>query len=139
MFQLYYRTTENTIQFDSLESLYLLPYLVRFGVRADCQLPWDDAVILEADRLSLFRDLLVEAFSSLARDCYVEPSVESRQKHSSRYQKISLNGKRYVVDYRSSRIGRLMFCLHQRITFWESIISEDGSIELGASGLQLES
>jgi len=86
---------------------YLYSYLLRFAKRNK---------ILFSENLEIPNDLLIDfslmletSLQDLLEDCYEEPTHKQRSKFPTRYQKINLRDKLYVVDYRKDIVGKIAY------------------------------
>jgi len=103
---------------------YFHSYLVRFCYKNKIDYLSNDIIILEQKHLLEFKDVVYEALKQLIEECYEEPSHKQRSKYGSRYQKIFINDKQYVVNYRTDYLGILMYGLHYLLTWTEKHIKE---------------
>lgn len=105
-----------------IEVKYLYSYFFRFDNRYSTSLLELGITILSGDNLSAFKHCFSQALSDLLLDCYVEPSIRKRQKYPTSYEKFKFAGEKYVVDYRTSMLGRLIYALYTRLIFTEKAI-----------------
>lgn len=90
---------------------YLNSYLFRFAINKEIfsaseEIRIDDKLCAEL----IF--VIEEALRELLENCYKEPSHKSRSQHASRYQKISLDNKLYIVDFRTNPVGNTAYGIH---------------------------
>lgn len=117
-----FKLKEEEYELDEIEVKYLFPYLFRFDNNTGMTLLEDGVTKLTGDNLIEFKGYLSGALSELLLDCYEEPPVKRRQKHSTFFEKFMFDGKKYIVDYTTSAIGRLMYTLFLRIVFVDKAI-----------------
>ncbi len=105
---------------ESIEVNYLFSYLLKFGCKTKIEGP------LLLDLKTLFE----KALQDLICNCYNEPSIKSRQKHPTRFEKFEFYNNKYTVNYVHSTPERLMFLLFTRIQMIENAINTNGWIIL---------
>lgn len=103
-------------QLEDLEFSYIFSYLLRFDFKQQTTLLNAGSSSLIGDDLKHFKESLTVALRELLSECYVAPNPKRRQKHPTYYEKFLFDDKRYVVDYTTSTVGRLMFTLRLRLT-----------------------
>lgn len=90
---------------------YLYSYLFRFAINKKIFSASEEIRI--NDELCTELILVIEeALRELLKNCYIEPSHKSRSQHASRYQKISLDNKLYLVDFRTDPVGNTAYGIH---------------------------
>lgn len=93
---------------------YLYPYVLRYSIRN--KIPLDhDSLPLPIELSQDFRDYLLVILNELLSECYTEPSLRQRTKNSSRYRKIEMAQKLYIVNYRNDLVGMIAFGIHSLI------------------------
>ncbi len=87
---------------------YLYSYIFRFAIKKE--------IFSAAEEIRINDELCTElivvievALRELLENCYIEPSHKSRSQHASRYQKISLDDKLFIVDFRSNPVGNTAY------------------------------
>ncbi|MCP4460161.1 MAG: hypothetical protein GY816_19380 [Cytophagales bacterium] len=101
-----------TIGQDTVESKgflfdYLYSYLLRFAKQN--KIPFSESIEIPNDLLTDFLAMLEISLQDLLEDCYEEPTHKQRSKFPTRYQKIWLKEKLYVVDYRKDIVGKIAY------------------------------
>lgn len=90
---------------------YLFSYLFRFAINKDIFSASEEIRI--NDELIPEIILVIEgALRELLDNCYIEPSHKSRSQHASRYQKIYLDNKLYIVDFRTNPVGNTAYGIY---------------------------
>lgn len=107
---------------EEIEIKYLFPYLFRFDNNNGTLLLDEGITKLSGDSLIEFKKYISKALCDLLSDCYIEPPIKRRQKHPTFYEKIEFKGAKYVLDYTTSILGRLMYTLYLRVTFVDKAI-----------------
>ena len=115
---------------EDLEKDFLFPYLLRFVLSNKVDLAVNDRLELSGVLVGSLKNYLGQALSELLSDAYQEPPSRHRQKYYTRYRKFEFRGRRYVVDYTTSPIGRLMYLIAQRV----GLLDEDRTVTIIASG-----
>lgn len=111
---------------EEIETKYLFPYFFRFDNHNDSKLLESGITTLSGNSLIEFRNYIFQALNELLLDCYDEPPIKKRQKHPTFFEKFIIDNKKYVVDYTTSTLGRLLYTLYLRFSFIEKAI-ESGS------------
>lgn len=90
---------------------YLYSYFFRFAIKKE--------IFSASEEIRINDELIPEiiiviegALRELLENCYIEPSHKSRSQHASRYQKISLDNKLYIVDFRTNPVGNTAYGIH---------------------------
>lgn len=86
---------------------YLHSYLLRFAKRN--KIPFSESLEIPNHLLTDFSAMLETSLQDLLEDCYEEPTHKQRSKFPTRYQKINLKDKLYVVDYRKDIVGKIAY------------------------------
>ena len=92
---------------------YLYPYLIRFCIAKQIGIEWKNneiqiPTIFKDDFINLLKKILDELLS----ECYKEPSQKERSKYSSRFQKITIDTKIYILNYRTDIVGKIGYALN---------------------------
>ena len=114
---------------ESTEVNYLYSYFLKFGCKKEIII-FNKKNKIHGALLNDLKILFEEALRDLIENCYIEPSLRSRQKHPTRFQKFEFENKKYVVNYVLSPIGRLIFLLFSRIQMIKNAIDNDDWIIL---------
>jgi len=101
---------------------YLYSYLFRFAIKNEILTATEDLVIND-DLCKELIGVLENALRDLLENCYVEPSHKSRSQHASRYQQIYLDGKLYIVDFRTNPVGNTAYGISLLLS-WLSLKSK---------------
>lgn len=132
MFSVWVCYEDKKYEFFPLESHYMFPFLLRYGVNSGFDIPWSCEISVSGGDLELLLRYFTEALSSLLDDCYTEPVEVASGKHHGRFRKFEFCNRIYKVDYRKSNLGKLMYCLRDRISLVEDVIHRGGTMVLGA-------
>jgi hypothetical protein len=90
---------------------YLHSYLFRFAINKEIYTASEE-IRINDELLPEIIELVEGALRELLEKCYVEPSHKSRSQHASRYQKIRLDNKLYIVDFRTNPVGNTAYGIH---------------------------
>jgi len=124
---------EEMFELEPLEIDYMFSYLYRFGINNDLNIIHSSHLKLEILNLEKLRDCFFTALRDLLVDCYEEPSLRKRQKHPSFYEKVMFMDKRYVVNYTTSTLGRLIYTLSLRLEFIEYAMRSEMKPEISSN------
>lgn len=112
------------------ESAFLFPYLIRFCCKQDLDFVREKEINLENELLNEFRDIVTESLNHLINDCYKEPTLKARQKHPTRFEKIFLFENKYIIDYRTSIAGKLIYSVYSIFQFVNRLIDTNGILNI---------
>src|SRR5690606_11836043 len=110
-------TGDTTSELEEVEIKYLFPYFLRFDYIHQIEVSNEGTTILSGSHLIAFKVSLYKALSELLDECYEEPPIKRRQKHPTLFEKFYFKEKKYIVDYTTSIIGRLMYTLYLRLCY----------------------
>ncbi|WP_407264505.1 hypothetical protein [Tenacibaculum maritimum] len=126
MYQIYLTTKTENWNFEKVENYYLFSYIFRF---LNAEKITDDKIFLSRDYNKMFTDVLELALSDLLEENYIKPEQKKIQKHSTRYERFVFKETKYVVNYTTSVLGRLIYTLYLRIKFVKDNPDVDITIE----------
>lgn len=92
---------------------YLYPYLLRFTKRNG--IPFNENIEISESFVTDFLQILEVSLQDLLDDCYEVPTHKQLSKFSTRYQKIYLGDRPYVVDYRKDIVGKIAYRIYSLI------------------------
>ena len=121
---------EKVWDLEKIESQYLYSYLIRFGFKNNIDFFEKESIDIPNELLKDFKLIFQNALRDLLTDSYVEPSLNIRQKHSTRFEKFIFNNKKYVVNYVHSIPGRLMYLLYLRKEMIQDVIDNNYSLKI---------
>lgn len=107
---------------EEMEVNYLYSYILRFEFKNNTGILKYKEVTLSDILLKEFRECIFNALEELLKNCYNEPPLKRRQKHPTFFEKFVLSNKKYVVDYTTSVLGRLIYTLYVRLSFIDKVI-----------------
>jgi len=67
---------------------------------------------VEKDLVGFFSDCILDALLEHLEKTYSEPLSKEIQKHSSRFEKIVVNKKKYILNYRQSENDRTSYAIY---------------------------
>ena len=93
---------------------YLYPYLLRFSIKHN--IDWTiwktkDVVYIPEDKKEELISMLEYIFEELMAECYKEPTQRQRTKHSTRFEKVFLKNKKYILNYVTDIVGIIGYWL----------------------------
>lgn len=95
---------------------YLYPYVLRFCIKKNINREWkNDIIYIPKENQSEFNQYLKLILKELLCECYTEPTQKDRSKHSSRFQKINLENRTYILNYRTDVVGIVGYALNYLI------------------------
>jgi hypothetical protein len=125
-----FKIIEEKYELEEIEIKYLYPYFFRFENKHKIKLLQLGTTNLSENNLLELSKYLTEALRLLLIDCYSEPSNKMRQKHPTFFVKFFFEGEKYVVDYTTSILGRLMYTLYLRLQFIEKAIKLESTLTI---------
>ena len=136
--QISFSIDQKTQDLEPFEVLFLFPYVLRFfsKMKRGCDID-NGRIFAQGNDLAMFCSLLESAMRDILEDCYSEPDVRHRQAHSGYYGKFTYDGKKYVVNYTTSSVGRLIYCLYQRHVLLKAALEQKRTVEIIASFQEL--
>ena len=117
------------------EVMYLFSSLIRFNHNNEGSILRDGYKKLSGDSLAGLIKLVDESRRELLDQCYEEPSARQRQKHPTFFEKLIIDDKKYVVNYTTSIVGRLIYTLSIRLDFMAKAALEEGKLTIECQGM----
>lgn len=117
-------------ELEELETSYLFPYLYRFSKKFNL-LFFDTEVSLNNEQLLYLKFYLDESLGVLLNDLYEKPNEKTVAKHPTRFERFIYRDNKYVVDYTTSSLGRLMFLINLRINYISEKIENNELLIIG--------
>lgn len=111
-------------ELQKFESDFLYSYFLRFSTKNNLELFEKRKIVLSKRKLMIFRECFFQALEDLVNDCYEEPSIRQRQKHSLAMRKVVFENRMLTVNYRTSLVGTLIFYLNCRLDDIDKLIEE---------------
>jgi hypothetical protein len=119
------KTPDKNFKFEESWSSFVLPYISLFLIKHDLNKNERNSVIIPINTYSSLISSITTALSDLLISFYEEPSQRDIQSHSSRYEKIYIENRLYIVNYRMSSNGRLAYALYCLLRFVENVTVEE--------------
>lgn len=114
MYQTYLSSKTENWNFESIENYYLFSYIFRF---LNTNKITGDNISLNEYYNKKFLEVLELALNDLLKENYKKPEQKSIQKHPTRYERFVFKETKYIVDYTTSVLGRLIYTIYLRIKF----------------------
>lgn len=114
-------------------SAYLTPFAYPWLTLCGLDDQPTERICLAAEQREGLKDVLVDALRYLVNRLYTKPSERQLSIHRSSFERIELDGQSYLVNYRTSEPGGLMFAL---FTFTESV-GKDSEVVITLAPLPL--
>ena len=98
----------------------LSSYIFRFSSRLDLDLDIEKGfdVCLNSKQTVLLCGYFERAFRDFSADCYKEPRQKDIQRRSSSFERLLVDGRKYIVDYRLSLDGWILWAIY---SYWKKI------------------
>lgn len=98
-------------------SSYIAPYMQSSLNQYIENMATPGAVRIDHAALNDLYNSIASALKHLLNAEYVEPSPKDIQRNATRFEKISLEGRVYMVNYRMSQDGRMAYALYCLLNF----------------------
>lgn len=120
---------EEKFKLEPLEQAYLFGSLLRFCLAHEPDTLGRREFTLQGELPEQLHSLLESSLLELLEIAYEDPPERQRQRHPTRFDAFIVGERRYVVNYTTSKLGRLMYLLALRTRLiregWQVTVETD--------------
>ncbi|MGN7867097.1 hypothetical protein [Chryseobacterium sp.] len=109
MKEIIFKNNNSKIIIDSNLSYYVFFKLFMYFLEDDNM---SKNYIISGNRIQDLKNVLENYLNEILKKWYKKPDEKELQKHSTRFEKIEFNKEIYIVNYRMSEVGRLVFVVY---------------------------